>query len=256
MVDDGSSDRTVEVARSYQDGRITITRDGAHRGLAARLNEIVATCQGKYFARMDSDDIAYPHRLERQVQYLEEQPDLDLVGTSMAVFGQDGLLLGKRSVPCHHGAICERPYTGIHLGHPTFMGKLEWFKRHPYRVSAVRCEDQDLLLRTHETSRFGNISDILLGYREDRISARKILTSRWYYAMALSQEFRNRGKYVVAAWATFLQLAKAGLDSVAVATRLDHKVLRHRARPVNVAERSEWDSVWRLVNGDGGNVQR
>lgn len=248
MIDDGSSDGTLKAAQQFDDKRITILSDGVHRGLPARLNQILTLAQSKYFARMDSDDIAYPQRLERQVRYIEEHPKVDLVGTGIAVFGQEGYLLGKRQVPREHAAICHSPHAGFFLAHPTFLGKLEWFRRYQYRETAVRCEDQDLLLRSYRASQFGNVPEILLGYREETINPQKIFTARWYYGIAVAREFARRGEYGTVAWALLLQSAKAALDWVAITSGLHHKLLKHRARRVSALERSEWHTVWEMVN--------
>src|ERR1039458_2052600 len=62
LMEDGSSDRTPEVAQSFSDPRISVFADQSHKGLVPRLNQAVAMSRGKYFARMDADDVAYPER--------------------------------------------------------------------------------------------------------------------------------------------------------------------------------------------------
>ena len=249
MIDDGSTDRTVEVAGRFSDERITILVDGMHRGLPARLNQIISLTNSPYFARMDADDIAYPQRLERQIQYLEKHPEIDLIGCSMVVFGHEGRILGKRTVPNNHADICKFPHSGIYIGHPTFVGKLGWFRRFQYRESAIRCEDQDLLLRSYRFSQFGNIPEILLGYREETINLRKILTSRWYVGIAVAREFCERREYGIAIWALLVQASKAAVDLIAVTSGLQHRLLRHRARRTSSSERSDWEEVWETVTG-------
>src|SRR5215472_3881837 len=60
LMDDGSTDRTLEVARGFADPRISVLTDHSHKGLVPRLNQAVEMSQGEYFARMDGDDVAYP----------------------------------------------------------------------------------------------------------------------------------------------------------------------------------------------------
>src|SRR4051812_45056228 len=60
VMDDGSTDETVRVANGFGDQRIRVVADGQHRGLPTQLNRAVQLGRGKYFARMDADDIAYP----------------------------------------------------------------------------------------------------------------------------------------------------------------------------------------------------
>ena len=87
LMEDGSSDRTLEVARSFSDPRISVFTDHSHKGRVPRLNQAVAMSRGEYFARMDADDVAYPERLERQAEYLAWHPDIDLLGCGILVFG-------------------------------------------------------------------------------------------------------------------------------------------------------------------------
>src|SRR6266851_3481475 len=86
LMDDGSSDSTLKIAQSFQDLRIRIVADGVHRGLPAQLNRAVQIARGKYLARMDADDIAYPARLQKQVEFLERNPDVDLTAGWVTVF--------------------------------------------------------------------------------------------------------------------------------------------------------------------------
>ena len=71
IVDDGSRDRTVEIAKSYRDPRIRLVRHERNRGVAAARNTGVAEARGAYVAFLDSDDVAYPDRLARQVAFLD-----------------------------------------------------------------------------------------------------------------------------------------------------------------------------------------
>ena len=99
VIDDGSTDDTLERTRSFEDDRIRIHSDGRSLGLAARLNQAIELSTGDYFARMDGDDIAYPERLERQVAVLDDAPEIDLVGSQMLVFGKGGKAKRLSSLP-------------------------------------------------------------------------------------------------------------------------------------------------------------
>ena len=79
LIDDGSQDDTLTIIKQFNDDRIRIYSDGRNRGLPGRLNEAVALSQGKYFARMDGDDICYPTRLASQVDFLEKNPGATVV---------------------------------------------------------------------------------------------------------------------------------------------------------------------------------
>ena len=255
LIDDGSTDGTVAVAREFArtDARIRLFVDGCKKGLPTRLNESIDAGRGDLYARMDGDDVAYPRRLERQVDYLEAHPEVDLVGSWAIVFDGDGTVIGKRCGAERHEAICARPHAGFPLIHPTFLGRSEYFRRNRYRSAAIRCEDQDMLLRSlqrrrrvrheglsksqdqdllirsYESARFANVPEILLGYRESGIDLKKILTSRDYFVKSLWYELRTQGHSVLAARGVVEQALKALGDVIAVKTGLNYRLLRHRA---------------------------
>jgi Glycosyl transferase family 2 len=249
LMEDGSNDRTLEVAREFSDPRISVFTDHSHKGLVPRLNRAVAMSRGKYFARMDADDVAYPERLERQVEYLERHPGIDLLGCGVLVFKGDGVALGSRHAPQAHEEICRRPAAGFHMGHPTWMGRMEWFRAHSYDAKAVRAEDQVLLLRSYSTSRFACLSEVLCGYREERLDLGKILRGRCSFTIAAFREFFERREYSTALGGALEQCAKAIVDILAISTGLGYMVLRHRARPVATETVARWSGVWTQVQG-------
>ena len=246
VLDDGSEDETVRIAQSYRDSRICVLSDGTRLGLAERLNHAIGLSRGRYFARMDGDDVSYPERLALQVDYLKKNPEIDLVGGGVVVFGRNGRLLGKHNAPTAHECICRRPWRGFRLAHPTWMGKTEWFRKHLYCAQALRCEDQELLLRSHETSRFAAVPEIVLGYREEELSIGKILSGRRHFAAALVRRAIRRGEYWIGMAAVAEQALKGLADSVAISTGLNYRLLRHRAIPLveKPAER-RWNEVWK-----------
>jgi glycosyltransferase involved in cell wall biosynthesis len=244
VIEDGSSDRTLEVARSFSDPRISVLFDHSHKGLVPRLNQAVATSRGEYFARMDADDVAYPERLERQVEYLQQHPEVDLLGCPMLMFKDGGIAFGCRPLPENHDQICWQPSSGFRIAHATVMGRASWFHAHPYDGGAPCAEDYDLFLRSYTTSRFACLREILYGCREDRLLLRKILVGRYGVTKAATREFASRRKYFTAAGAVLKQFAKAHVDVFAVLTGLDYRVLAHRARPLNRDDLQRWTKVW------------
>jgi glycosyltransferase involved in cell wall biosynthesis len=249
-VDDGSSDRTQSVLRTFTDRRIRVIHDGRRLGLAARLNQLVDMSQGPYFARMDADDVAYPERFQRQVEFLMANPEIDLVACNVVVFRSDGRGIGCRRSPQSHFEICRHPAAGFALPHPSWMGKLEWFRSNRYSPELTSTQDQDLLLRSYAHSKFACLPDILLGYREDRLSLRKILRGRRNYSLALIRYFRSKGNYFSAVQAVGAQCVKGFCDILAVGVGLDYQLLRHRAEPADEATLQRWKTVWTQVQAE------
>ncbi|MBN9332132.1 glycosyltransferase family 2 protein [Devosia sp.] len=213
LIDDGSSDGAVTDLPDNVDARIRIIADGANQGLAARLNQAISLARGRYFARMDQDDVAHPERIEQQVNYLEDNPATDLLGTKCIAISEDSKILGEFPFRETHADICARPWSGFYLAHPSWMGRTEWFRRHRYADDApFRCEDQELLLRAHTESIYHSLDNVLLAYRlRDRVRLKTILRTRLALAGVQLRYFSSRRNFagvLAAISVTALRLGK------------------------------------------------
>ena len=244
IFDDGSSDDSVERARRHDDPRIRLFSDNAHRGLAARLNQAIDAARGRYYARMDADDVAYPERLERQLAYLEAHPEVDLLGAQMMVFAGDGKPVGVHSARETHEEICARPYSRFFLPHPTWMGRIEWFRKWRYDERYRRVQDQNLLQRAYASSRFAGLPEPLVGYREEFRSAGKNWQSRWYSSRSILELAGREDKPLRGLFEAGLQGARALIDTVAITTGMARTILRHRAMPFAPRDAARWAEVW------------
>src|ERR1700688_1390667 len=240
IIDDGSQDGTLGAARVFRDPRIRVIDGRENMGLSTRLNQAVQLSRGRYFARIDGDDIAYPERLAKQVAFLDLHPAVDLLATSVCVFRDDGFLLGLRRLPVSHHAICAHPWSGFPMAHPTWMGKLAWFRANPYRTDAVRMEDKELLFRTYANSNFAGLDEVLLGYRESSMSLSKILLARRNFVRILWQASGKHCSFLIALRGMAGQAVRAIVDASALTSGLRYRLLRHRARPTSDQERTRW----------------
>ena len=160
LLNDGSTDQSVEVARRYLDaGRTILIDDGRNLGLAPRLNQISAAARGKYLARMDADDVMHPERLQRQLAFLESHPHIDLVGTGIYCVDAQYTVLGRLTTP--RIRLCHK-FSYLRLFHPTVTGRTTWFCAHPYSNKYLRCEDQELWLRAGGGTNITHIAEPLL----------------------------------------------------------------------------------------------
>lgn len=243
LCDDGSTDTSRDLARSFRDPRIVVWGDPRRLQLGARLNDCIEHARGEYVARMDADDIAYPQRLEKQLRFLSERPDVDLTGGCAVVFADGGAPLGKRNYPAAHADIARRPLYWFKLMHPTFMGKTSWFRRYRYRADAIRCEDMDLLFRARAGSRFANLPEIVLGYRQCSLDLRKCLRGRWMWFHCSGRYLNGTERLRVGA----VEAAKSCWDVVTVTARADGAWLRSRYAALNAQELTEWQQLWKSV---------
>lgn len=181
IFDDGSTDKAFEGLADIEDARIRVIRDGLNKGLAARLNEAIDLARGSFFARMDQDDFSYPERLARQLALLRADPRLDVVSVCAITIADDDEATGLLPCPVTHEEICAQPWQGFCFPHPTWMGRIGWFRKHRYATPGpFFCEDQELLLRAYDQSRFGCVDEILFAYRvRGRNNWRRVVRTRW-----------------------------------------------------------------------------
>ena len=86
IVDDGSTDRSCEIAESYHDNRIKLYRN--RQNYIKSLNLGISKASGKYIAHIDADDMMYKSRFTEQIRYMEEHSDVDISGAFMESFGR------------------------------------------------------------------------------------------------------------------------------------------------------------------------
>lgn len=165
LVDDGSSDRSRDIAQSVRDRRVRVVSDGNRRGLARRLNEITAMAAGPFVARMDADDIMHPDRLAAQIASLKSRPDIDVCASLAISINVDRDPIGIR------GAVEETvtPTMVFKDGlfvHPTIMFRREWALSHPYSEKYPRAEDRHLWCSSFDHMRYQLLDRPLMYYRE------------------------------------------------------------------------------------------
>jgi glycosyltransferase involved in cell wall biosynthesis len=214
IIDDGSTDGSLECIQDIKDPRIRVIRDELNKGLAARLNEAIELARGQFFARMDQDDISYPERFARQIAILDNDSNLDLVGVRAIAISQEDQVVGIFPYAINHSSICAKPWNGFYLTHPTWMGRIEWFRRHRYATPGpYMCEDLELLLRSFSLSRFGVVPEVLFAYRlRDEFALRKVVKTRWTVVKLQVKYFlpKKQFNYLISAVAAFV--IKVALD--------------------------------------------
>jgi glycosyltransferase involved in cell wall biosynthesis len=247
VIDDGSSDNAVENLKSFTDPRIRIFRDGKNKGLAPRLNEAVSLAYGRYIARMDQDDLCFPKRIEKQVEFLDSHLDVDLLSTKALVFNSmSGHIIGMLPHRETHAAIIAKPWRGMSMPHPTWMGRAAWFRRFHYKSPEVmRAEDQELLLRAYPDSKYHSLPDVLLAYRQGNYNFRKTLVARKSLFRVQIETFLNRGQHM-----HFLKtIAIAGLklvvDGLAALPGFSRIFFWRMNYPVPDSVRKEFETLWK-----------
>lgn len=165
VIDDGSSDGSMNVARSFKDSRVRLIEDNRHLGLAERLNRALDESPTQFVARMDADDVSAPNRLERQLAFMAAHPEVGICGSWYTVFNFEAL--SESRLPTEHFHIAARTLFDSPFGHSTIMFNMEHLNKQGLRYSgeAEYAEDYDLWERAHPLIRMANIPEFLLYYR-------------------------------------------------------------------------------------------
>ena len=166
IVDDGSTDRTSEILKSYADPRL-ITINQANKGVTQSLNKAIELARGEYIARMDADDISLPKRLQMQVEFLEKHPaTVGLVGTSVIHFDEDGKTIMEKTLLTESSRIKEALLSENQFCHGSVMLRRECIeKAGRYREEFKHAQDYDLWLRIAEHYEVANLATPLYKWR-------------------------------------------------------------------------------------------
>ena len=151
-------------SKEYSDIIIYI-RNKCNIGLVESLNKGIKRANGTYIARMDADDISFPDRIEKQINFLKENL-CDIVGASVKTINEQNQIIGEIKVPIIHDNIVRFYNYGSCLLHPTWLVKREvFFELRGYR-NIYACEDYDFITRAiRKGYRLGNVPEFLLKYR-------------------------------------------------------------------------------------------
>jgi glycosyltransferase involved in cell wall biosynthesis len=247
LVDDGSRDDSLAIARRVRDPRVTVITDGRRVHLAARLNEVARRARAPLVARMDADDVCHPERLARQIARLRDDPSCDAVGTWAALVDDHDVLLGiseSADLPASPRVALER---GL-LAHATMVARREWLLANPYDERLTRAEDRDLWCRTVRTARFGVIREPLYVVRIEMREAEFV--RKYVESQRQNRELFSRYGPAMVGSGRALRLralshAKSVVFRTAVATGLAARLVRRRGRPPTVAERRLVDEALR-----------
>lgn len=162
IIDDGSTDGTLDIIRKFDDSRIKLICHSINLGLIETLNQGIDLSTGEYIARMDGDDIALPHRFERQVAYMDAHPHYGVCGSQVQFLGRDGVT----TKPLNHEEIKCWQLFHCTIVHPTVMIRKSVLENHGIRyLYYYHAEDYEIWNRLAAVTQLVNLPDVLLLYR-------------------------------------------------------------------------------------------
>jgi len=196
IVNDGSTDKTVDIIKKFKDPRIILIHNQKNYKLPKSLNKAIDAASGKYIARSDADDINIRNRLAVQTKYLEEHQEIDVVGSGMYLFNDEGQIIGSllNKKISHADLVKNIHWFAPPLPHPTIMAKASWLRKYRYNEKYFRAEDGDLFLRSYRYSRFAYIPEMLYAYRDPgKPIMRKLSHSNYQATLIRLQNWREYG---------------------------------------------------------------
>lgn len=170
IIDDGSQDKSLVIINKFKDSRIKVLKNEINRGLIFSLNKGLNEAKGKYVVRIDSDDICVKERVEKQINYMEKNPTVALVGCNAKMFLSNYPCIKKKSnLPLDNKSIkCKLLFESA-LIHPGVVIRKEVLKKYQLKYSEEDqgIEDYGLWIKISKLKEYKieNLREVLLYYR-------------------------------------------------------------------------------------------
>lgn len=153
IVDDGSTDNSREIIKSYEDPRIVLICNQENIGLTKSLNKAIHLCQGEFIARQDADDSSEPNRIEEQVKLMESNANVGLVCSWATEIDRDGNAVKAWSYPSDPTSFRATMFFYNCVIHSTALIRKSILPVTPYDESLRFAQDYNLwvdILQSHE----------------------------------------------------------------------------------------------------------
>jgi len=165
VVDDKSEDRTLEILKEYGE-KITVLPVEKQNGLGNVINIGIRKSQGKYIARMDADDFMYPTRIQKQVEYLESNPNCVAIGGQIDIIDENSNITGHREYAIEDRDIKKNRFLFQPFAHPAVtLRKSPVEEMGLYPENMWKVEDVKFFLILSTKGEFHNLRDTVLKYR-------------------------------------------------------------------------------------------
>ncbi|MBF0594196.1 MAG: glycosyltransferase [Candidatus Omnitrophica bacterium] len=167
IVDDASTDASLEILNSYHDPRIRIVQNSVNQGQAASLNIGLRAATGTYIARIDADDIALAHWLECQVQAARRNPECLVISSWACIVNKEGVVKQLLEIPLTHEGMLLRSLTASPINHGgSLLKRADILRYGGYDESFRALADYDLWTRLLQVgARFSSGKKILMAVR-------------------------------------------------------------------------------------------
>lgn len=164
IINDGSNDHSVQIIEKHNDPRIRLIHSQKNIGLPSTLNKGLDLAQGQYIARMDCDDISHTERLKKQVEFMDNHPEIGVCGTWVELIGEQS---GVWQYPTDHKEIKASLIFESPFAHPSIIIRTSKLMKHNlyYDPAYLHAEDFELWHRCGDHFILANLPEVLLKYR-------------------------------------------------------------------------------------------
>lgn len=169
IVDDGSTDGTVQEIRRFKfDPRVRVFQFKKNQGPSQASNFGLTKAKGEFLARMDADDIAFPERIEKQVDFLLAHPEVVMLGSQCFLINEESEVVGEKNFPLEHQQIYSQLFFHTPIQHPSCMINLRLLPRALvlYQNHSVLAHDLELIFILSQYGKLANLKETLLYYRQ------------------------------------------------------------------------------------------
>jgi glycosyltransferase involved in cell wall biosynthesis len=233
VVDDSTNTESADACRVFCEGdpRFIYIHPSERLGLSKSLNVGLRVARGRFIARFDADDVNKLDRFQHELAFLEQHPDVDVVGSNIEITDEKGNTIAFREYPEHHAAIVRGMHLIATLANPTTMFRREAYDRMGgYNPEFKFAEDLELWLRwTNGGVRFANIQKYLIRYRKQdarrskkhwRLNLKaRTMNFRWNYLPT-----RLLGIVIVAIWIAVPSWLQAAIFNIALLRKVKKEI--------------------------------
>ena len=172
----------IALWKNKLEDKLVILKNDVNLGLTKSLNRGINVVRGDFIARMDSDDISTSNRFERQIEFLEKNPDIDILGGALKEFDETSDCLRIRRYPLTHNEVVKYISKASPLAHPTVMMRRKMFDaglryNEKYKTSQDIALWFDAVLAGYK---IGNVQDVTINFRsEGDVFRRRSRSKAW-----------------------------------------------------------------------------
>lgn len=253
LINDGSKDNSLEIAKDFakQDSRIRVISDGINKKLPARLNQIIREAKGDYIARMDADDMMHSERIAKQLNFLQCNPQFDLVSTSMISIKNSNEIIGTRTYFPKQVTKKDALLGQSGILHASILAKKAWCERNLYNEFNALAEDYELWLAAaiNNDLKVGFLPEYLYYYREESSATKKKMLKGYNTQMQIISKYYNNILSEKDYQNTMRKFAaKKMIVNIADAMKMMHIILNRRSNTeVSTVIRNEYEKQLNII---------